>query len=221
MSIQRVAAILAVTVAFLAAESAQAQTFGPAGPCFVDGNPVNPYFYPPRTINRIIDVNCHPVRVSFMRQLPRYIPVPVPVPVFVPQVQPNVFAFNQQRPEQQVPQFNPMAPQQAARPTPAPAAPVVQSPAPVLPRQVNDTPAEPTVRMRYVELTVSGVQSTADADKLTAGLDKIKASRTVTVKRKAAGEATVKVWYSEREPLQADTVIQAVNQLGYKVSQDS
>jgi hypothetical protein len=73
--------------------------------------------------------------------------------------------------------------------------------------------------MRYVELSVAGLQTAADGDKLTAALDKLKGSRGATVKRMAGGEAVVKVWYSEKDPLQADAVIQAVSRLGFAASE--
>src|SRR5262245_4373179 len=65
----------------------------------------------------------------------------------------------------------------------------------------SDEPAEPLVRMRFVELSVSGVMEASDSTKLVASLDKLKGSRGATVKRKGGGEATVKVWYSDKEPL--------------------
>jgi hypothetical protein len=80
----------------------------------------------------------------------------------------------------------------------------------------NDTPAEPAVRMRYIELAVSGVRDAGDSMKLTAALDKMKGSRGATLKRKAGGEATVKVWYSEKDPLDADAVVETVSKLGFK-----
>jgi hypothetical protein len=79
-----------------------------------------------------------------------------------------------------------------------------------------DAPAEPAVRMRYVELSVTGVEDAADSAKLIATLDKLKGSRGSSVKRKGGGEATVKVWYSDKDPLAADDVIGAVTKLGFK-----
>ena len=71
--------------------------------------------------------------------------------------------------------------------------------------------------MLFIELSVSGVMDRSASDKLTHSLDKMKASRGSSVKRKGDGEATVKVWYSEREPLTADEVIETVTKLGFKV----
>ena len=80
----------------------------------------------------------------------------------------------------------------------------------------TDEPAEPPVRMRYVELSVSGVMEASDSAKLIAKLDKMKGSRGATVKRKGGGEATIKVWYSDKEPLDPDAVIETVGKLGFK-----
>jgi hypothetical protein len=91
----------------------------------------------------------------------------------------------------------------------------------VLPRPTgiqagNDqAPTEPPNRLKYLELTVSGLND-GDSQTLTTTLDKVKGSRGATVRRKGAGDATVKVWYSERDPLEADDVIQAVGKLGFK-----
>src|SRR5262245_23522992 len=49
----------------------------------------------------------------------------------------------------------------------------------------TDAPAEPLVRMRYIELSVSGVEDAVASAKLTATLDKLRGSRGATVKRKA------------------------------------
>lgn len=86
------------------------------------------------------------------------------------------------------------------------------------PQTVSTAPAEPPVRMKYVELSVSGLKVPADADKLTVTLDKLKGSRGTSVKRKDGGAATVKVWYSEKDPLEADDLIQAVAKLGYSAT---
>ena len=107
-------------------------------------------------------------------------------------------------------------------PEASPAQTSIRYSANVLPRPTgistpsNDTPAEPPVRMRYIELSVTGIQDAGDGMKLTAALDKMKGSRGATVKRKAGGEATVKVWYSEKDPLDADAVVEAVSKLGFK-----
>jgi hypothetical protein len=80
----------------------------------------------------------------------------------------------------------------------------------------TDEPIGPLVRMRYVELSVSGMMEASDSAKLIATLDKMKGSRGATVKRKGGGEATVKVWYSDKEPLDPDAVIETVAKLGFK-----
>ena len=80
----------------------------------------------------------------------------------------------------------------------------------------NEAPAEPLVRLRYVELTVTGLKGAGDSATLTAALDKMKGSRGSSVKWKAGGEATVKLWYSEKDPVGADEAVQAVTKLGFK-----
>ena len=79
----------------------------------------------------------------------------------------------------------------------------------------NQAPAEPAVRLRYLELSVSGLKGAADKDRLTEALDTMKGSRGATVKGKPGSAATVKVWYSEKEPIAADAVMQAVTGLGF------
>lgn len=109
------------------------------------------------------------------------------------------------------------------QPGPAPVESIQRSTANVMPRPTglpakdsNDAPAEPVVRMLYIELSVSGVMDASAGAKLTHSLDKLKASRGCSVKCKGDGEATVKVWYSEREPLTAEEVIETVTKLGFK-----
>jgi hypothetical protein len=85
-------------------------------------------------------------------------------------------------------------------------------------KDTSDAPAGPLVRMRYIELSVSGVEDAGDSAKLTTTLDKLKGSRGASVKRKAGGEATVKVWYSDKEPLAEAEVIEAVSKLGFKAA---
>jgi hypothetical protein len=99
------------------------------------------------------------------------------------------------------------------------------SPSYVLPRPQglaanagNDAPAEPSVRLRYVELSVTGLENRSDSNLLTTTLDKMKGSRGSSVKHKGGGEATVKVWYSEKDPVDADAVVEAVAKLGFKAA---
>lgn len=89
-------------------------------------------------------------------------------------------------------------------------------PSGLAPKDNPDAPAEPLVRMRYIELSVSGVEDAVASAKLAATLDKMKGSRGASVKRKSDGEATVKVWYSAKEPLDEAEVIEAVTKLGFK-----
>lgn len=79
----------------------------------------------------------------------------------------------------------------------------------------TDAPVEPAVRLRYVELSVSGLENAADKDRLTAALDTLKGSRGASVKGKPGTTVTVKVWYSDKEPIEADTVLQGVTKLGF------
>ena len=77
---------------------------------------------------------------------------------------------------------------------------------------------EPSNRMRFIELTVNGVNTGGDSASLTAALDKLPGSRGSSVRRLAGGEAGVKVWYSEKDPLAVDAVTQEVTKLGFKVN---
>jgi hypothetical protein len=79
----------------------------------------------------------------------------------------------------------------------------------------SQVPAEVPVRLRYWELSVSGLQGAADKERLTAALDTMKGSRGATVKVKPGDPATIKVWYSDKEPIEADAVMQAVTNLGF------
>ena len=93
---------------------------------------------------------------------------------------------------------------------------VLPRPAGLSPQKDNDTPSEPVVRMRYIELLVSGVQDPRACAKLAASLDKLPGSRGSSVKSKGNDEAIVKVWYSDKEPLDADAIIDAIAKLGFK-----
>jgi hypothetical protein len=168
------------------------------------------------------DVNCSPTRWAFMSPyaarypvMPYYPSYPMPMGYYPPPPQPMM-----------QPQMQSATPfQQPAAAAPAPVQSGLRFSPNVLPRPSgnlapqnnNDAPAEAAVRMRYIELSVSGLQD-GDAAKLTTALDKMQGSRGSSVKRKGGGEATVKVWYSDKDPLAADDVVEAVTKLGFKAA---
>jgi hypothetical protein len=164
----------------------------------------------------IRDVNCTPTRITLMYRNP----VP-PWPGYtMPYYQPTVG-------------FLPTAPPMVAQ-TPTSATPLTPAididrtptanstrmlprPSGIAERKDDDAAAAPANRMRYIELTVGGLNAAGDSAALTAALDKLQGSRGASVKRMGGGEAAVKVWYSDKDPLAVDAVMQEVTKLGFKV----
>jgi hypothetical protein len=81
----------------------------------------------------------------------------------------------------------------------------------------TSTPLAPEaqVRLRYVELQVSGVNTDGDRSRLEQTLNKLKEVRGVTIKARLNGSSVAKVWYSEKDPVQVDGLIQVVTNLGF------
>jgi hypothetical protein len=75
--------------------------------------------------------------------------------------------------------------------------------------------AEAQVRLRYVELQVSGMNTDDDKNRLEQTLSKLKEVRGVSIKTKGDGSLVAKVWYSEKDPVQVDGLIEAVTNLGF------
>jgi hypothetical protein len=161
------------------------------------------------------DVNCSPSRATFL--------VPYGGWPVMPMVSPYA-AIAYRPPIMPVPvatatstQLTTTVPQTATTQRPAPY--VMPKPSGIsASRDSTDAPAEAAVRMRYIELSVSGVESAGDSATITAALDKLQGSRGSSLKRKSGAEATVKVWYSEKEPIEADAVIETVTKLGFKAT---
>jgi len=78
---------------------------------------------------------------------------------------------------------------------------------------------EASNRMRFVALNVTGVKNGNDSERLEFALKKLKEVRGVSVKRQGDGTATVKVWYSDREPLEATSLVEATTKLGFAAEQ--
>jgi hypothetical protein len=195
-----------------------------APPVQAAGKGCNMQSMPARHVSNGGDANCSPGRFAMLyatQVFPRYPTTPYyPMPnlayaammpgympqAYVPPMQPMQSPFQFQQP--------------VANTAPAPSLP----PANVLPRPTgianvaNPVPAEAPVRMRYLELTVSGVQDAKDGERLAATLDKMDGSRGASVKRKGDGSAVVKVWYSEKNPLDEAAVLEAVAKLGFKAA---
>jgi hypothetical protein len=171
---------------------------------------------PPVSRTFIRDVNCTPTRITLMYRNP----IP-PWPGYsMPYYQPTV-AF--------LPTSPPMTAQTPSSATPASPGIDIDRPTTTastrsLPRpsgiadKKDDDGTVATNRMRFIELTVTGVNAAGDSAALTAALDKLQGSRGSSVKRLGGGEATVKVWYSEKDPLAMDAVVQEVAKLGFKVA---
>lgn len=90
--------------------------------------------------------------------------------------------------------------------------------APSLPQQ-QETVALPvgTNRMRYVALTVTGMTGADAANQLEQELGKLAGVRGVNVKT-GKGPTTVKVWFSDKEPVGAADVLAEVQKLGFQAA---
>lgn len=79
-------------------------------------------------------------------------------------------------------------------------------------------PAEAQVRLRYVELQVAGLNTAGDKNRLEQTLNKLKEVRGVSIKARPDGSAGAKVWYSEKDPVHVDELIEATAKLGFTAS---
>jgi hypothetical protein len=162
----------------------------------------------------IRDVNCTPTRIVLMYRPPPPMPYypTAPTVAFLPTSPPMV--------TQTPVSATPSAPAIDIDRTPATTTSTRMLPRPsgIPDKRDDDAGAGPSNRMRFIELTVNGVNTAGDSAALTAVLDKLPGSRGSSVRRLAGGEAGVKVWYSEKDPLAADAVTQEVAKLGFKVN---
>ncbi len=74
---------------------------------------------------------------------------------------------------------------------------------------------EAQVRLRYVELQLTGLNTDGDRKSLEQTLNKLKEVRGVSIKAKADGSSVAKVWYSEKTPVSVDDLIEATAKLGF------
>jgi copper chaperone CopZ len=123
--------------------------------------------------------------------------------------------------------YNPSAPvANYSLPTPAPAAntSAATKPAaaliapPLSPRPDPVTLPAGTVRMRYLAVTVAGMTAAGDAGRIEEELGKLAGVRGVNVKRGDKGPATVKVWFTEKEPVGMAEVVAEFARLGYQAT---
>lgn len=171
---------------------------------------------PPASRTFIRDVNCTPTRITLMYRPPPpwpgyTMPYYQPTAVFLPSSPPMV----PQTPISAMP-ASPAA--DIDRPSTTASTRMLPRPSGIAEKRDDDALAAPANRMRYIELTVSGLGVAGDSAMLTQALDKLQGSRGSSVKRLAGGEAAVKVWYSEKQPIDAEAVAQEVAKLGFKVA---
>lgn len=87
------------------------------------------------------------------------------------------------------------------------------------PKVITEAPAEAPVRLLALEFTVSGLGGAVDNTIITQKLEQLKEVRGASVKRKGDGQGILKVWYSEKDPVEAKSVIESLAQLGFKAVQ--
>lgn len=229
-----IAGALAVGSALLWADASPAQMRTTRTATYLGGTiPINI----PQGRSVYLDVNCSPNR-SFFLVNPGSVPPLVPPPApgrqptamnrpFYPPVYPRYPVYQPIPVYQPYPIYQPFpvytqpnAVSQIAQQSSRPSA-IVSSlrpnaaPAPEKPAE----PTEPAVRLRNLEFTVSGADDTSARGIITASLEKMKGVKGASVKKNASGAAVVKVWYSEKEPVEAIVIIQAVDNLGFKAVQ--
>jgi hypothetical protein len=159
----------------------------------------------------IRDVNCTPTRIVLMYRPPPPMPYYPPTVAFLPTSPPMMT----QTPVSATPSASAVDVDRA--PTTS-STRMLPRPTGIADRKDDDIGAVPSNRMRFIELTVNGVNTAGDSAALTAALDKLPGSRGSSVRRLAGGDAGVKVWYSEKDPLAVDAVTQEVAKLGFKAN---